>query len=276
MPLTNGDVSFEGKAGELVDDRSTHLDPFSIIEHIALLSLDEEFEKLLQRFQLPTVSSVCDLLLCSGAVISGSAALALLFPTAFEPQDLDIYVASYGAARVISYLEEQGYKIDPIYSTGAGKYDNGAVVFRLFHLRSSVDINVVIYHEKHFVDHIIRFHSTIVMNYVSWYGLVCLYPQWTLRKKGLINVDNLISRSCFTKYANRGFALSHDNRQLADSLTTHFCEIDAECPKTTRCLHDDHCAFQPFEGYESRLLAYEGFMTWNLDATCSYAVFPVD
>jgi len=215
---------------------------------------------------------MCDLLLCSGAVISGSAVLALLFPAAFEPWELDIYVTSYGAARVISYLEDQGYKINPTYSMGNGVYDSGAIVFQLFHLRSLVGVNVTIYHEKHFLGHIIRFHSTVNMNYVSWYGLVWLYPYWTLQKKGLVNVDNLMSRSSFIKYANQGFTLSHDNKQLAGSLTPHFCEIDAECPKTTRCLHDDQCAFQPFEGYGSRLLAYEGPMTWNLSATCGYAM----
>jgi len=200
-----------------------------------MLPLNEEFEKIIQLFHLPSASSMCDLLLCSGAVISGSAALALVVPHVFVPRDLDIYVASYGAARVIAYLQDHAYSIDPIYSPGAGIYDNGAVVFKLLHDQSSAEINVVIYRKDNFVHHIARFHSTVVMNYVSWYGLVCLYPAWTLQKKGLITVDNLISRPCIEKYENRGFALLHNNKELMDESKPHLCGIAEECPQTVRC-----------------------------------------
>ena len=242
-----------------------------LVPRDAILSLDEEFLSVIKLFHLPSVSSVCDLLLCSGAVISGSAALALFFPGAFLPRDLDIYVASYGAARVIAYLHDHAYRIDPLYSPGAGIYDNGAVVFKLSHEWSTTEINVVIYREDNFVNHIAKFHSTIVMNYVSWYGLVCLYPNWTLQKKGLITVDNLVSRPCIKKYENRGFVLLSDNKEVAGPSSAHICGMTAECPETTRDLHDDGCAFQPFEGHRQMLAAYETAFTWNLPGTCTYS-----
>jgi len=235
-----------------------------------MLSLDEEFRNVVKLFHLPSSSSVCDLLLCSGAVISGSAALALFFPGAFVPGDLDIYVASYGAARVITYLQDHAYKIDPIYSPGAGIYDNGAVVFKLFHDWSTAEINVVVYRENNFVEHIAKFHSTIVMNYVSWYGLVSLYPDWTLQKKGLITMDNLMSRPCIKKYEKRGFVLLSDNKDVAGESSPHSCGITAECPNTTRNLHDNECAFLPFEGHCQMLAAYEAAFAWNLPVTCTY------
>jgi len=239
--------------------RAYHTGLFIAFSPEHLEGLDGEFEKLLQPFQFESASSFLDLLLSSGAVISGSAALALALPGMFVPRDLDIYVPSYGAAMVIVYLENHNYKLDPVYTPGAGQYDNGAVVFRMFHLGPGppAEVNVIIFRETHFVGHIAGFHSTIVMNYISWYGLVCLYPEWTQKKKGLIVVDTIISKASFKKYEKRGFTLFRDNRPLTDNMDAHFCTIGSACPETERCLHDEDCGFVPFEGHPSRLEAFE-------------------
>ena len=40
-------------------------------------------------------------------------------------------------------------------------------------------------------------------------------------------------------------------------MDAHFCTIRSECPETERCLHNEECAFVPFEGHMSRLEAFE-------------------
>ena len=247
-----------------------HTALFTAVPPEHLEGLDGEFERLLQSFHFESASSFLDILLSSGAVISGSTVLALALPGVFVPRDLDIYVPSYGAAMVIVYLENHNYKLDPVYTPGAGQYDNGAVVFKMFHLGPPAEINIIIFREEHFVGHIAGFHSTIVMNYVSWYGLVCLYPEWTQKKKGLIVVDTIISKASFKKYEERGFTLVRDNRKLTDNMDAHFCTIGSECPETERCLHDEECAFVPFEGHTSRLEAFERPITWTLPVKCGY------
>jgi len=112
-----------------------------------------------------------------------------------------------------------------------------------------------------FVEHITKFHSKIVMNYMSWNSLVSLYSDWMLQKKGLITVDNLISWPCIKKYENQGFVLLSDNKDVAGESSPHSCEITAECLKTTRNLHDNECTFLPFKGHCQILAAYEAAFT---------------
>jgi len=206
---------------------------------------------------------------CSGAVLSGSAALALVLPGTFVPKDLDFYIPRNRAAMVITYFEKLEYELDPIFSVGAGEYNNGAVVFRMLHLLPFSEINIVIF--LNIVGHISTFHSMLVMNYVSWYGLICLYPDWTEEKKGLIVVDNVYTRLCFDKYKKRGFILLRNNKDLMEEMNMHLCERDAECPKTKCCLFNEQCAFRPFQGLPRTLGTFERAVTWILGSTCSYA-----
>ena len=51
------------------------------------------------------------IMMATGAVISGSTALAVLFGGEFVPQDLDIYVNDRGMARILIFLTNHGYQI---------------------------------------------------------------------------------------------------------------------------------------------------------------------
>ena len=71
-------------------------------------------------------------MLATGAVISGSAALAILHAGEFVPQDLDIYVPSKNMATALVFLLEQGYSVQiPAHNTTIHAYKKPAVILSL-------------------------------------------------------------------------------------------------------------------------------------------------
>jgi hypothetical protein len=74
------------------------------------MDMYKTLRQLLNRFQLDW-KIMRAIMVTSGAVISGSAALAVLHTGKFIPQDLDIYVTSENLAAVLVFLQEQGYKV---------------------------------------------------------------------------------------------------------------------------------------------------------------------
>jgi hypothetical protein len=124
--------------------------------------------------------------------------------------------------------------------------------------------------ENHVVKLLTRFHSTLVMNYVSWFGLVVLYPEWTLKKCGLIIADTLASRDCVTKYVERGYALQRDVFELTGPLQEHVCGVDPYCPTTARSLYDGYCFVEPFEAFEFEFNVCERDMFWLLPVSCFF------
>ena len=166
----------------------------------------------------------------TGAVISGSAALLLLHDVEFTPCDLDFYVAARGFASVLSFVQKFGYEIDSP-DIASGQYDSlQLIVIKLVHRVSKKSINVVTNLKGHVVGMITQFHSTLVMNYIAFYGVVSLYPYWTLRREGLMIQDTWSTRACFAKYKNRGFRITKYMSELAKSLPEHDCTKDPYCP----------------------------------------------
>ena len=70
--------------------------------------------------------------MATGAVISGSTALAVLFGGEFVPQDLDIYVNDRGMARILIFLMNHGYQIVMPQPGHALKKKYPVLRFRLF------------------------------------------------------------------------------------------------------------------------------------------------
>jgi len=146
----------------------------------------------------------------TGAVISGSVALAILHPHQFIPNDIDFYVLPPSFPAVLKYIEDCGYEIRPYDRALSNYFHQNIVVVRLVHPISRKCVNVMTGLDDHVVKLVTCFHSTLVMNYLSWFSVVVLYPDWTLKKRGLIVTDTLSSRQCVTKYVNRGYALYRD------------------------------------------------------------------
>jgi hypothetical protein len=214
--------------------------------------------------------SLRELMVRTGAVISGSLPLAALSPQRFDCNDIDFYVLPFGFAAVLQFVERHGYLIVPYDHASQDYINKRLVVVRLLHSVSGKSINIITGCEDHVVKIITRFHSTLVMNYVSWFGLVVLYPVWTLNKVGLVTTDTPSTRKCFAKYAERGYALSREVRLLTRPMEDHVCGEDPYCPTTKRSLHDGHCFVEPFDVDEFEFEREEDDVAWALSVKCSF------
>jgi hypothetical protein len=133
------------------------------------------------------------------------------------------------------------------------KKDTGAVV-NLIETRSSAPTAVFM------------FHSTFVMNYLTWNTLVCAYPKMTVRGRGLLNSDadeqSPRTMSCLIKYILRGF----DNMERDEEWdSTHVCNRSSYCPRTLRRINDrgTMCAtFSDDEGVAPDLV--DASVVWRL------------
>ena len=63
---------------------------------------------------------------------------------------------------------------------------------------SHVDIVVP---AKNVVEEATKFHSTVVMNYITYYGVVSLYPSWTMSGVGAIVKKGMRSVGAFKNTA---------------------------------------------------------------------------
>lgn len=83
------------------------------------------------------------------------------------------------------------------------------------------------------------FHSTVVMNYITWDAVVCAYPQLLSEHRGLINTDLDQERAdtevCLTKYRSRGFQL---HKSALPWFPGHVCGVHKYCGRTLRGLDD--------------------------------------
>jgi len=205
-------------------------------------------------------------------VISGSTALALVHPNQFLPNDIDFYVLPPGFSAILKYIEDHGYKIEPYDRSTANYFHQNIIIVKLIHPTSRRSVNVMTSIDDHVVKPITRFHSTLVMNYLSWFGLVVLYPEWTLDKRSLIVANAHTSVECIMKYVDRGYTLYRNLFDITSPSPAHICEVDAYCPLSERSLHDGHCAVESFEEGELGFVAYERDMRWKLPMSCSFSI----
>jgi len=234
------------------------------------LSLDDKLFALISPFHFTSTDPLRELMRNTGMVISGSTALALTTQNNdFFPNDIDLYVLPPGFPAVLQYVEDHGYKIEPSSRATANYYHQNIIIVKLTHPVSHKTVNVMSNLDSHVVKCITRFHSTVVMNYVSWFGLVVLYPEWTLQKRGLLLANTSTSNDIITKYVNRGYSL-HRNIFDIGAPNQHRCGIDPYCPSTTRSLHDSHCFIELFEPAQDNFTTIQRDMTWTLPVPCSF------
>ena len=188
-------------------------------------------------------------MITTGAVISGSVALAVLLGGEFVAQDLDIYVVAEHMGTVLVFLEEQGYKVI-IPSPNAKK--NGcptSTVTLTLKNNAGEKIDLTATTERHIVYTITKFHSTCVMNYVAYYGIVCLYPAWTMCGTALLRGEPT-DQQAIEKYRGRGFAMKTDASEMPGYEPNHKCAAHQCCPQTRRELHDHVTLCVPLEDKE--------------------------
>ncbi|KAF9563138.1 hypothetical protein CPC08DRAFT_761079 [Agrocybe pediades] len=200
----------------------------------AYIELDEQFK----RFGLGSADVVFTVLMETKTLLSGSAVLAALHPNTFEPGDLDFYTRSDGCGPFSSFLEMCGFELSRLDENDGALYDLTTIHSVSKYCRVvdavPVSINVIsVPPDVSPIQAIVEFHSTLVMSFVSWYGLVCLYPRLTLQKRGLVLQDTERTRKCFMKYRKRGFCIGEE-------------QVDDTTLDVQRNLFDDDVLFLPF------------------------------
>ena len=220
--------------------------------------------QIIQRFNLDW-KVLQALMITTGAVISGSAVLAVLHTGDFVPQDLDIYVTSRNFATVLVFLNEQGYvvQIPPQDATIDNyTYTKSSVKLTLKdHNGNKIDLIATT--EPQVIHAITQFHSTCVMNYISYYGIVCMYPEWTMRKKALVKAST--QQQVVDKYRGRGFTMAYTPAELPGYEPNHTCGRHQCCPKTRRELHDHITLFIPLEEEGLTIHTEENRVGWVLE-----------
>ncbi|KAH6911640.1 hypothetical protein BKA70DRAFT_1099525, partial [Coprinopsis sp. MPI-PUGE-AT-0042] len=123
------------------------------------------------------------------------------------------------------------------------------------------------------------FHSSLVMNYIAFHGLVVLHPRTTVEGIGhknrcLTSSSSIKTEEAWEKYTDRGFHLV-DNAKELEIFDRHVCKKSFACPSTRRHLEDEgvlHIPFRAFEDKDEAELAElrfseegkEGLFEWGL------------
>ncbi|KAJ7768501.1 hypothetical protein B0H16DRAFT_1308003 [Mycena metata] len=185
------------------------------------------------------------LLRTTRSIVSGSAALLMVSDLEFEPGDLDIYSPLSQEESVMTIAEHRLGFLPTSSRTSVFYRSNDAIlkVHRLVKSRKSM--NVVVVNSENPAAAVFHFHSTVVMNYLSAFGLYCAYPSLTLKDLSVANLPVVLgeigvrarAEECFDKYRSRGVTFETDVTRLPGH-TVHVCRADPECPHTIRSTED--------------------------------------
>ena len=226
-------------------------------ERLISAVIQERLHQLCVRFHFASVNSVRDAMAQSGAIISGSAALSVLQPQKTGPHDIDFYVPPKGSTQLLIFVLAHGYKLTPREG-----YYSAQIVLKLVHPVSASRIDIVV-PAKNVVLEVTNFHSTVVMNYVAYYGIVCLYPSWTLNRVGAVVRDGGREGGCIQKYRDRGFTMVIDPSVLPMGQEGQSLGLLAK-----RSLYDEETLFIPFDDVAPNLPTFEpGEVEWTLGNT---------
>jgi hypothetical protein len=208
------------------------------------------------------------------SIISGSAVLLMVSDLDFEPGDLDIYSPTSQIETVLAMVEKTlGFKRR---RSTALTYDTQTHIKRVYHLeKGQKQMNVMVIRGEDPTIAIFQFHSTVVMNYLTAFGLYCAYPALTLGNRGVANLSAILrnpsSRErilrCFDKYRARGVEIENDVT-IFPEFAHHVCHVAAECPLTVRSTSDGKGLYQelfpPLEMEAVFATKNEHLVVWHL------------
>lgn len=217
----------------------------------------ERLHRLCVHFHFADVNSVRDTMAQTGAIISGSAALGVLQPQIKKPNDIDFYVPPRGLAQLLKFVLAHGYELT-VPAPGEGEYPP-QIVLKLIHPISASHVDIVV-PAKNVVEEVTKFHSTVVMNYVAYYGVVSLYPSWTLSRVGAVIKNGEGESGCIQKYRDLGYTMVNDPSVLPMGQEGQGLELLAK-----RSTFDEETLFIPFEDVAPSLPTFEaGEIRWSL------------
>ncbi|KAJ7482516.1 hypothetical protein FB451DRAFT_1029793 [Mycena latifolia] len=178
------------------------------------------------------------------SIVSGSVALLMISDMDFEPGDIDIYVPTSQSETALAIA--QGKLGFEVRHGNVPAYDNNSGIKRVVHLQKGEKwMNIIVVKGEDPTAAVFQFHSTVVMNYLTAFGLYCAYPSLTLKRLGVANLPALLrevstpgrSADCFEKYRDRGINIENDVTKFV-AHAHHECHTDPECPHTVRSTRD--------------------------------------
>jgi hypothetical protein len=169
----------------------------------------EFIHDLLTRF-FKNLGSLKSAMRISGAFIGGSVALAALCKSTFDPQDLNFLVDQTGFDHLNYFLTEScGYK--PVETdTYTPTYPPNWVLARFIRQSPGETLKIDMTYPAHpSIDPIgllCQYHSSTVMNAITHYGMLSLFPELTLWQMNIVNKQaSQCLFPCIRKYEQRGF-----------------------------------------------------------------------
>ncbi|KAG1880092.1 hypothetical protein F4604DRAFT_1679204 [Suillus subluteus] len=187
----------------------------------------------------------------TGTVLSGSCAVSLIQAErgAIVPRDMDVYTTVKFETEVVDHFKsKEGYECMKEIERKT-EYDSSAIL-KIHKLeKGEKQVDIIVTHWKCALAPILQFHSTAVMNYVTAWSIVCLYPRWTTTNQSFINphmylenLTHLRTLHVLMKYRRRGFTVSADPFHLGE----HVCETRGRskkksgyCPHSMRSTVDN-------------------------------------
>ncbi|KAJ3518822.1 hypothetical protein NMY22_g13491 [Coprinellus aureogranulatus] len=221
----------------------------------AKFEIRRRVDRQLEHFKLdPAV--VFTALDIHGAIISGSTALAVLFPDdkSFFGNDIDFYLAEDNVAPFVSdMLANTDYKIvksipslpPAHYPVGIDREDPtyACLIAKSILWLQNEDgrsMNIIETLDDHPFKIIPTFYTTLVMNAITHKGLVCFYPELTMERVGVVKQSVMMlpqrTQANVAKYAARGFNISSswDCPSVLKAIGLHVCGRARCCPWTLR------------------------------------------
>jgi hypothetical protein len=115
------------------------------------------------------------------------------------------------------------------------------------------------------------FHSTFVMNYITWNSVLCPYPIMTFEHKGLLNTDStdqdFSTLKSMAKYDRRGFNTLLD---CSEWKSRHVCGRNAYCARTVRGVTDGATLRAVYiGGLEASADVLDASLLWSLASITS-------
>jgi len=211
-----------------------------------------------QRYNFGTGQALRGFMRRNKVIISGSTALLAFHFGLFQARDLDLYAPITSKSAIEAFLKEKGYLMHFRPTQNPYGEESGTVirVDKYASARKSID---VVYTKGNPIQAVAEFHSTLVMNYISWYGAVSFYPALTLAGKGIMNANSTSANDCREKYESKGFQFT------CRLLEKHDCRRYFACPSTVRSIHDSSIMHVPFASVSSTLAMLEDNLVWRLN-----------
>ncbi|TEB19409.1 hypothetical protein FA13DRAFT_1601539, partial [Coprinellus micaceus] len=180
------------------------------------------------------------------SIASGSAVLRIMDAFMGKPGDLDIYVPRGSMSAADEFLHLHEYVLVSISLENSRTLDRGEagiseVRYYLNRFNGAL-VNVIESSTSSSPTAVFFFHSTIVMNYLSWNALISAYPIMTIDRCGILNSCGAKERprmeECMAKYRRRGYDFVATSLECERLPNQHICGEFEYCAHTVRGIDD--------------------------------------